>query len=359
MINDGSTDRVHGGNLHYASREFDIPLHEWMDLSTGIAPWSWPVPDIPGSVWKRLPAEEYSLELAAANYYGCESSAVLALPGSQFAIQALPHYFKRSTVALPTRGYFEHEKAWREAGHHCHYYRDDALDLLEIKINDGEVDVVVVINPNNPTTVVIDRRQLLKWAVVLQGRGGCLIVDEAFMDVDETMSMAGYCPLPGLIVLRSLGKFFGLAGLRLGFLLSEPEVKSWLKNRLGPWSINGPAHYIGTLALKDTGWQQQQRMRVRKAIAVQFDLIKKLFESLNTPQKVEIIMGPLFISVFLSSVMAEQIFTKMAVQGTWLRRFDYPLSQEGYLRFGLVENHEEGLVLCRRFEKLHEKDGSV
>ena len=232
---------THGGDLDQAAREFGIPREKWLDLSTGIAPWSWPVSDIPTAVWQRLPAVDCPLRHAAAAYYGCPPDAVLAIPGSQFAIQTLPQLFPDNTrVAIPELGYFEHRKAWQKAGHQLVDYSDQALDQLELQIEAGELDVVLVINPNNPTATLLERTRLLHWCELLARRGGCLIVDEAFMDTEQRMSLASECPRPGLVVLRSLGKFFGLAGLRVGFVLAESPVLELLSQRLGPWAVNGP-----------------------------------------------------------------------------------------------------------------------
>jgi cobalamin biosynthetic protein CobC len=336
-----TVNSIHGGDLHQASREFGFPLDQWMDLSTGIAPWAWPIADIPSHIWHRLPAEQCPLERAAADFYGCDNAAILALPGSQFAIRSLPYLYNLCRVALPDRGYIEHEKAWREAGQCGVHYHDTALNHLDREVRTGNVDIVLVVNPNNPTTAVLDRERLLEWADILKQRGGCLIVDEAFMDVDETMSLSRSCPRPGLIVLRSLGKFFGLAGLRVGFLLSDEKVKFWLKKRMGPWAVSGPAQFLGVLALQDAQWHRQQRERIKEVAIMQHSLISSVLEGLNKPEEMRVAKGPLFISVFIASDKAATIFRGLARRGIWLRRFDYPDSQQGCLRFGLVKNIDQ------------------
>ena len=170
-----SINITHGGDLDQAAQDFAIDRDEWLDLSTGIAPWSWPIPEIPNAVWQRLPAVECPLRLVAANYYGCQPEALLAIPGSQFAIQTLPQLFPAtSRVAIPRLGYFEHHKAWQQAGHTLLDYSDLSLDQLQQQIKAGELDVVLVINPNNPTATLLPRERLLHWCELLARRGGCL-----------------------------------------------------------------------------------------------------------------------------------------------------------------------------------------
>ncbi|MEZ5523685.1 MAG: threonine-phosphate decarboxylase CobD [Pseudomonadales bacterium] len=332
-----SVNITHGGDLDEAARLFAIPREQWLDLSTGIAPWSWPIADIPTEVWQRLPAVKCPLPQAAVAYYGCAAEAVLAIPGSQFAIQTLPQLFPENTrVALPELGYFEHRKAWFNAGHRIVDYRDGALGQLEEKIVAGELDVVLVINPNNPTTTLIDKACLLRWCDRLAGRGGCLIVDEAFMDTDARMSLATECPRPGLIVLRSLGKFFGLAGLRLGFVLAETPVLELLAERLGPWAVNGPAQYLGCRALGDCDWQKTQRRRIQSRVAEQMMLL----DSIHWDDQAMVALGPLFVSVIMPLQAVEFWYNQCGRQGVLVRRFILS-EREGLLRFGLTRDAEQ------------------
>jgi len=329
-----SVNITHGGDLDQAAQLFGIARDQWLDLSTGIAPWSWPVSNIPTKIWQRLPAVKCPLPQAAADYYGCASEAVLAIPGSQFAIQTLPQLFPENTrVALPQLGYFEHRKAWHKAGHNLVDYDDGSLALLESKIEAGELDVVLAINPNNPTTTLLGHDRLLHWCELLARRGGCLIVDEAFMDSASGMSLATECPRPGLIVLRSLGKFFGLAGLRLGFVLAEPPVLEMLSERLGPWAVNGPAQYLGRRAMMDAAWHAEQRQRINEAMSEQMALLN----SISWGDKSSVLQGPLYCSVSMTLKAVERWYNQCGRQGILTRRF-VRCECDGLLRFGLTKD---------------------
>lgn len=328
---------THGGDLDQATELFGIPREQWLDLSTGIAPWSWPVADIPMEIWRRLPAVKCPLPQAAADYYGCAPEAVLAIPGSQFAIQTLPLLFPQNTrAAIPQLGYFEHRKAWHKAGHSLVDYSDGSLVELEEKIKAGELDVVLAINPNNPTTTLLGRDRLMRWCDLLARRGGCLIVDEAFMDTDQGMSLATECPRPGLIVLRSLGKFFGLAGLRLGFVLAETPVLELLSERLGPWAVNGPAQYLGCRALADTTWHIEQRRRINAAMNQQMALLN----TISWGNRASVLEGPLYCSVVMPLKAVERWYQQCGQQGILVRRF-VNCECDGLLRFGLTKDAVE------------------
>lgn len=345
---------THGGDLDQAAQLFGVPREQWLDLSTGIAPWSWPIADIPTEIWQRLPAVKCPLPQAAADYYGCAPEAVLAIPGSQFAIQTLPKLFPENTrVALPQLGYFEHRKAWYKAGHSLVDYNDGSLAELETKIEAGELDVVLAINPNNPTTTLLGRDRLLRWCDLLARRGGCLIVDEAFMDSASGMSLATECPRPGLIVLRSLGKFFGLAGLRLGFVLAEQPILELLSERLGPWAVNGPAQYLGRRALVDTTWHAEQRQRISQAMDAQMALLK----ATNWGGKSSVLRGPLYCSVAMPLQAIERWYNRCGKQGILVRRF-VRCECDGLLRFGLTKDTSQLERLARALSASVEQGSS-
>ncbi|HMY78248.1 MAG TPA: pyridoxal phosphate-dependent class II aminotransferase, partial [Thauera aminoaromatica] len=234
----------HGGRLRRAAEHYGIALADWMDLSTGISPWAYPVPPVPETAWQRLPEDDDGLEEAAARYYG--SAELLAVAGSQPAIQALPAVLPGARVRLLAPGYAEHAHAWRER-------RPRSIDAEEVEGAIDDSDVVVLVQPNNPTGVHFDRDRLLDWHARLARRGGWLVVDEAFADTTPAHSLVPLAGRPGLVVLRSLGKFFGLAGARVGFVFAPTEVRTALAERLGPWTLAGPARWAAHHALADEG----------------------------------------------------------------------------------------------------------
>ena len=184
----------------------------------------------------------------------------MPVAGSQAAIQALPRLRPRSRVAVLDPGYAEHAYAWRNAGHEVAGVAAERLD----EVVQGS-DVLLLIHPNNPTGARFPVEQLLAWHARLAARGGWLVVDEAFMDDTPEHSLCRHTVREGLIVLRSLGKFFGLAGARVGFVCAHPALLAPLQGVLGPWSVSTPARRVATAALADRAWQDAARQRLGTA----------------------------------------------------------------------------------------------
>lgn len=303
----------HGGRLNEASARYGIPAEDWLDLSTGINPKGYPPPPIPADAWRRLPQDDDPLRAAATDYYG--TPHLLPVAGSQAAIQALPGLFRPGRVLTLAPTYAEHPNAWR--GHHL-----QALPAAAIDANLDRADTLVLVNPNNPDATRIPRRRLLDWRARLAARGGRLIVDEAFADADPAHSLADLAGQPGLVVLRSVGKFFGLAGARVGFVLGEPNLLDQLAERLGPWTVAGPARVAAAAALADRPWQSATRAQLRAAGA-------RLASMLNDHGLAPTAGCALF--QWVPHPRAEALRERLARRGVWVRLFRQPAG----LRFGL------------------------
>lgn len=243
----------HGGKLSEARLRYGGD--HWIDLSTGINPLAYPVPPLAPDAWQRLPESDPDLLRAACDYYGAPQ--MLAIAGTQAAIQALPRLRTPARVSVSAPSYAEHGHHWAL---HGHTLRAVPYERLHEAVRDS--DVVVVVNPNNPTGHTVEPAQLLEWGTQLAVRGGWLVVDEAFGDTAPASSVAAHAGRPGLIVLHSVGKFFGLAGLRLGFVAAEPRLLAALDDLLGPWTVSGPAQQIALAALRDRSWQQATQARL-------------------------------------------------------------------------------------------------
>ena len=234
-----------------ATARWGQPEEGWLDLSTGINPHPYPLPPLTAETWTRLPdaADELALRHAAAARYGAvDADGILAAPGTSALIQALPRTRTPSEVVILAPTYGEHAAAWSIAGHRVR----SATDLTAI----GDARQVVVVNPNNPDGRLVPPAELKILASRLTDKGGLVVVDEAFAD-----GVAGASVLPdlgeipeGLVVLRSFGKFYGLAGLRLGFAVAAPSRLATLAAQFGPWAVAGPALAIGRQALSDDAW---------------------------------------------------------------------------------------------------------
>jgi len=310
----------HGGKLVQAAQRYGIAAENWLDLSTGINPIGWPVPALPPDAWRRLPEEEDSLLDAARAYY--HTAHLLAVAGSQAAIQVLPMLRAAGRVGMLHPTYSEHGHAWAKQ------HQVTALCSSEIDSAIDHVDVLLLCNPNNPTGERFSPDTLRAWHARLAVRGGWLVVDEAFIDAEPQLSIAHHTGQEGLIVLRSLGKFFGLAGARIGFVAAWPALLAQMQEALGPWAINGPARAIARLALQDSAWQQQTREQLHRNSARLAALLAQhgLAPTGGTP-----------LFQWIRTDRAAELYEFLARQGILTRLFDKPAS----LRIGLPGAEDE------------------
>ncbi|MEX3009921.1 threonine-phosphate decarboxylase CobD [Hoeflea sp. TYP-13] len=232
-----NTQVEHGGALAKACAEFGGEPGEWLDLSTGINPNPVPLPNIDRTVWARLPDEDLfeRASKAAADCYGTASGVrPLAVAGTQSVIQLLPGIFG-GNVAIFGPTYEEYRSRFQMAGRSV----DLISDVDEIS---GDHRLVILINPNNPDGRIVPREAIAALAERLADRDAYLVVDEAFADLHPEESVAGLAgEIGNLVVFRSFGKFFGLAGLRLGFVLAAPAIIRKMREGQGPWAVSGPA----------------------------------------------------------------------------------------------------------------------
>ncbi|MDG4720246.1 MULTISPECIES: threonine-phosphate decarboxylase CobD [Thalassospira] len=264
----------HGGAIDAAARKYGIPAHRWLDLSTGINPVAYPVAEIATAHWQRLPlsSELDGLKHAACKYYGVpDTQYLVAAPGTQALIQTIPYWLpdhaELSGIHIMGPTYGEHARCWQRAGHDCELH-ETAADNRKARARDilataTPGTVVVIVNPNNPDGGILPPDDIAELAALAEQADSWLIVDEAFMDCQPGFSV---CPmiyrLPRTLILRSFGKFFGLAGVRLGCLVTAPNLATDLSDRIGPWAIPGPTIEIATRAFSDTSWQTETRQRL-------------------------------------------------------------------------------------------------
>jgi cobalamin biosynthesis protein CobC len=310
----------HGGDLTEAMARYGGSPQMWLDLSTGVNPWPWPIPgDLPDNIWQRLPsrADEGNLIAAAREAYAVPAGAeMVAASGTQSLIQWLPQLASDGPVAIAEPTYNEHAAAWRLVGHEVIARAD--LDELP-----NAVRHVVVVNPNNPDGRVISRAVLARVAAQLGERGGWLVVDEAFADIEPDVSVVGLCADLPIVVLRSFGKFYGLAGLRLGFAIACPDIARRIALALGPWPCSGPALTIGAAALRDKEWAD----RARVAIQTQARKLDDVLAGAGFT-----IVGGTGLFRLARRADAGKMHTSLAAQHIWCRRFDWA---DDLLRFGL------------------------
>jgi cobalamin biosynthetic protein CobC len=302
----------HGGNLDQAVRRFGGQAEEWIDLSTGINRRPYPVPEVVLRHWTALPSRSdlEALQEVARLAYG-SYAPTMAFAGAQAAIQLLPHWLPCGDARIVGPTYNEYAEVLRMAG----WSVREVGDLAAL----AGADLAIIVNPNNPDGRTHDPAALL----ALLPRVGRLVVDESFADAVPGLSLAPEAGRSGLLILRSLGKFYGLAGMRLGFALGAETDVAALAQLAGPWPVSGPAIAIGQHALSDRAWAETTRARLAEE-APRLDVMA---------QKVgwSLVGGtPLFRLYQIGDASAAQ--EKLARAKIWSRIFK---ERSGWLRLGL------------------------
>ena len=377
--------RLHGGKVAAARSLFPDVRAPWLDLSTGISPWAYPHEGIAREAFTRLPDPEAVAELeaaAAASFGVADSASVVATPGSDLALRVMGRVFAGRRVAVVRPGYSGHLLAWGEAA-------VTAVAARDIESIARDHDVVVLANPNNPDGRVIERGRLLDVAGMLAERDGVLIVDEAFADVRPEESLCGSLDrVSNVIVFRSFGKFFGLAGVRLGFVVAAcfeqgralrargsgeaggariglPSVSAAMRGvpafseaahvrevpaahgarafraAIGDWPVSGPAVAVGTAAYRDLQWQSLQRRRVTEA-AERLDAL--LIRAGLT------IAGGTALFRLARCADADAVFRQLAAHGILTRPF---ASDATLLRLGLPADESHWQRLATALDSRH------
>jgi len=300
-------------------------------LSTGVNPVPYPIGLIEPSLWERLPqgAAIAALEEAAARAYGVpDAECVVAAAGAQAIIQVLPYVRPARRVAVLGFAYAEHAQCWRRAGASV-----ETIESLEEAVR---YDALVVVNPNNPDGRLVPLARMQETSRRLAARGAMTILDESFIDVTAPQDSLATVLAEGLVILRSFGKSYGLAGLRLGFALAKGPMAGALREALGPWPVCGPAAAIGARALGDAAWLAGARRR----LALEAERLDILLHGAG----LEVVGGtPLFRLVRHPD--AHRLFDRLGEQGILARAFT---ERPDLLRFGLPGAEREWSLLERR-----------
>ncbi|MGN6776485.1 threonine-phosphate decarboxylase CobD [Rhizobium sp.] len=309
---------VHGGGITAAARQYGGRPEEWLDLSTGINPNPVTLPEIPVAAWHRLPdqhLQERARE-AARSYYRSGDILPLPVPGTQSVIQLLPRLVSDGSVAILSPTYGEYARAFTLAGLQVR----QVSTVAELTADDR---LIIAVNPNNPDGRMLPIDQLRDLHDRLRSQGGILLVDEAFGDMEPAASVAPLAAsMPNLIIFRSFGKFFGLAGLRLGFVIAEAAILTRFEDWLGPWAVSGPALSIAaSLMESDTSAIRNRILQRHSAL-----------QTILRRGKLQVAGGTALFAL-VADDRAEGIYTHLCRHHILVRKFDYA---GNWLRFGLA-----------------------
>ena len=315
-----SDARDHGGGLDVAISKYGGTREQWIDLSTGINPSSYTIPKIPKHFWNSLPDSKAQKELLiqAGEFWDVpNNSDIMAASGVSQLIAVLPNLLPVNRVRIISPTYNEHAAAFRSNG----WEVGDA----------GNVQVIV--NPNNPDGHYhsISEEDTKNFELN--------IIDESFCDISPDKSLIHLAKQNNVIILKGLGKFWGLAGLRLGFAIASPKLIETIISHVGPWSISGPAQFIGKAALSDNNWIHNTRIRLKKD-SVRLD---KLISSNNIKP-----IGGTDLFRLYKTTNAQKIHDKLAQNFIWSRVFPY---SENWLRLGIPGDQSAWERLAKALEE--------
>ncbi|NKW91281.1 pyridoxal phosphate-dependent class II aminotransferase [Rhodobacteraceae bacterium R_SAG9] len=302
IISETQTPRDHGGGIDAAIAKWGGTRDSWLDLSTGINPVPYPVGDFPADAWTALPdkgAQDALIATARAFWKVPEDLAILAAPGASALIARIPALAATGRVDIPPPTYNEHAAAFEAQGW---------------EITSDTPDARVLVHPNNPTGRIWSTADLT---------APLMVIDESFCDICPEASLVAEARQPGRLVLKSFGKFWGLAGARLGFAIGDPALIAKLANFIGPWAVSGPALSLGTQALGDEAWARETRLRLAEDA--------KRLDAFLVAKGAEVADGTdLFRLYKVNDAATWQ--NKLARSHVWSRIFPY---SKTYLRLGL------------------------
>jgi len=300
---DARTPRDHGGGLDAAITRYGGARADWLDLSTGINPTPYPLPALTGADWTALPdrAAQEALVQAARNLWQVPDGAeVLAAPGASALIARVPALAAPGRVRIAAPTYNEHAASFA-----THGWTETA---------EGAAEARVLVHPNNPDGRLWNAHE---------ADAPLTVIDESFCDICPEHSLVALAARPGVVVLKSFGKFWGLAGLRLGFAIAAPETIARLSDMLGPWPVSGPALRVGALALHDRGWAEATRARLARDAA--------RMDALATARGAEVVGGTALFRLYRVDD-ASAWRDRLARHHVWSRIFPY---SQSLLRLGL------------------------
>ena len=295
--------RDHGGGLDAAVARFGGTRADWVDLSTGINPVPYPIPDLSTDAWTALPdqaAMERLLTAARAFWSVPDGVDIIAAPGASALIAQIPRLARAGRVCIPAPTYNEHAAAFDMNGWEL--------------VTDQPASADVRVHPNNPDGTVWSTDDL---------QADLRIIDESFCDVMPEASLIGHSTRPGTLILKSFGKFWGLAGLRLGFAIGDAQLIAQLRDHLGPWAVSGVAMEVGAQALEDTVWADRTRARLIVDAA--------RLDTLFTAKGAELLGGTTLFRLYrVDDAAAWQ--SRLAQGHVWSRIFPYA---SDWIRIGL------------------------
>lgn len=265
-------DSHHGGNVYAAARRLGRTVDQLIDFSASINPLG-PAPGAVQAIRRARSLEHYpdpdcwALRQALASHWRCSSNQIVIGNGSTELIHLLPEALQLRHLLVIGPTFSEYAHAMERFGGRVSMVLAERADgyapplaraIEAMRVNKAKpkgaapIDAVVLCNPNSPTGQACSVQEVKHLARIVQRRRIRLILDETFADYCEERSILPMTnKIENAIVLRSFTKFFGLPGLRIGYLVTKADIAQRIRARQLPWSVNALAQEAALAALSD------------------------------------------------------------------------------------------------------------
>ncbi|MDT3428929.1 threonine-phosphate decarboxylase [Paenibacillus forsythiae] len=320
----------HGGDLATAEELFGVPVRQMLDFSANINPMGPPpgLKDILLAEWEGLvhypDPESRELRSAISQKYNIDPSSILVGNGAAEVIDLIVRGFKPGKVAVVDPAFREYAEASLKAGAEMLPVPASAEDAFAIPVEAllaacEEADLLFVGQPNNPTGQWLDREAVARLADTAATHQTVVVLDEAFIDFFEDESELSFIREAAnsrhVIVIRSMTKFYGIPGLRLGYAVAHPDNISFLRRLQVPWSVNYLAQKAGVFALNQTGYEE----RTKQLVALERSWLTEELRSIGCqpfPGKANFML----VRTSRSGPAAEELQHTLGKQGILIRR---------------------------------------
>ncbi|MGA8571139.1 MAG: threonine-phosphate decarboxylase CobD [Desulfobaccales bacterium] len=275
----------HGGDVYHLARSLGINIADLLDFSANINPLGFP-PGLSGAIQEALTEIVHypdrrcvALRQDLAGYHHLSPEEILVGNGSTELIYLLARVLKPRRGLIVTPAFSEYEHALSVAGVPVAFHATtEAHNFALHEVFEAQAgDLVFLAHPASPSGALLDPELFLEVAAALDAVGAYLLLDEAFIDFVEEASFKSHLSrFPRLLILRSFTKFFGIPGMRLGFLLGAPELLAPISDVQEPWSVNTMAQVMGRACLADGEYMTRTRTMIAQERAFLLDRLAAL-----------------------------------------------------------------------------------
>jgi threonine-phosphate decarboxylase len=345
--------QAHGGDIWGASRLLGIPRNEILDLSASLNPLGPPaglIEEITRGM-KDLcyypDRQTWDLRNALAEKFGLRPGNVLPGNGSTNLIRLLSRALTMRNIVVIAPAFGEFARSLALAGAHFHFHPlaeknnfSPTMDDLD-KIFADSPSCIILSNPLTPSGGLVDREILDQLVAKAQRIRAWIVLDEAFMDF-ATAEARNWSPQllednPRLVVLRSMTKFYCLAGLRLGYMLCSRHTGKQLAPLGEPWSVNTMAQRAGVFCLKQEEYETKTRDAVDKWRAGQAERLAGMGCHVYPSQ-----VNYLLLRLPMPGPNAAQVAAYCAAKGVLVRDCsNFPVCTHHHLRVAVATPEEQ------------------